>query len=63
MATVDDRRPLFSFRCDEALHHDLAIAASLDGCSKADVARRALLQFMRRRKQQALDEYPHTRGA
>jgi hypothetical protein len=61
MAIDDDRRPPFSFKCDEALHHDLAIAASLDGCSKADIARRALLQFMRRRKREAFDEHPRRR--
>jgi hypothetical protein len=60
MALMETNRP-FAFVCDPGLHSDLEIVASLDGCSRADVVRRALLQFMRRRKQEAFDEHPRAR--
>jgi hypothetical protein len=55
--SLETNRP-FAFVCDPGLRDDLEICASLDGCSRADVVRRALLQFVRRRKQQAFDEHP-----
>jgi hypothetical protein len=57
MAVMETNR-IGPFTCDPELRTDLAVCAMLDGCSRADVVRRALLQFVRRRKQQAFDEHP-----
>src|SRR5262245_2124798 len=46
-------RPV-SFLCTATLKRDIEMVAALDGISRADVIRRAVLADVRRRKQEAL---------
>jgi hypothetical protein len=58
-STASNRR--LTLVIDPELDLDLRVAGCLDGCSKADVARRALLSFIRFRKKQCFDEHPRWR--